>query len=100
MSSVSEFERYLNLFRLRLKQLVVARGLSILAIVALVITAVAVSLAIRNGFPAEIVITARLILFGAIGAIIYWLLVLPGRRVQADGSDEIEARTPQFEGRV
>ncbi|MGI9260590.1 MAG: hypothetical protein ACR2QR_01070 [Woeseiaceae bacterium] len=100
MSSSSEFERYLNLFRLRLKQLVVARGLSILAITALLVTAVAVSLAIRNGFPAEIVITARIVLFGAIGAIIYWLLVLPGRRIQEDGSSEIESRTPAFEGRV
>ena len=61
MSSTSDFERYLNLFRLRLKQLVMARGLAVLAGAALLITVIAVSLAIRRGFPAEIVVTARIL---------------------------------------
>jgi len=100
MSSTQEFERYLNLFRLRLKQLVMARGLAALAAAALVITLVSVSLAIRQGFPADVVITSRLILLGALAAIAWWMLVLPGRRVDEDGSDDIEARTPAFEGRV
>jgi len=100
MSSTSEFERYLNLFRLRLKQLVMARGLAVLAGAALLITLVAVSFAIRRGFPAEIVVTGRILLFAAIGAIVYWLIVLPGNRVESDGSGEIERRTPEFEGRV
>ena len=100
MSSTSEFERYLGLFRLRLKQLTIARGLSILALSALAVTVIAVSLAIRRGFPAEIVITARVILFAAIGAIVYWLIVVPGKRTESDGSLEIESRAPGFAGRV
>jgi hypothetical protein len=100
MSSTSEFERYLGLFRLRLKQLVIARGLSILALTALVVTVIAVSLAIRRGFPAEIVVTARILLFAALGAIVYWLIVLPGKRTESDASEEIESRAPGFAGRV
>ena len=100
MSSTSDFERYLNLFRLRLKQLVIARGSAALLLTALVITLISVSLAIRQGFPGDIVITSRLILFGALAAIVWWLLVLPGRRIDEDGSAEIELRTPEFEGRV
>ncbi len=100
MSSTSDFERYLNLFRLRLKQLVMARGLAVLAGAALLVTVIAVSLAIRRGFPAEIVVTARLLLFATIAAIVYRLVVLPGRNLETDGSAEIEARTPGFDGRV
>jgi hypothetical protein len=100
MSSTSEFERYLNLFRLRLKQLIVARGSAALFSAALIITLISVSLAIRQGFPGEIVITSRLILLGALVAIAWWMLILPGRRIDADGSADIEMRTPEFEGRV
>lgn len=100
MSSTREFERYLNLFRLRLKQLVMARGYAALLAAAFIITLVSVSLAIRQGFPDDIVITSRLILLGALAAIGWWLLFIPGRRVEQDGSADIEARTPEFEGRV
>lgn len=100
MSSTQEFERYLNLFRLRLKQLVMARGLAALAAAALVITLVSVSIAIRQGFPTDLVIVSRLILLGTLAAIVWWMLVLPGRHVDEDGSADIESRTPEFEGRV
>ena len=100
MSSTSDFERYLNLFRLRLKQLIIARGFAALLIAALVITLISVSLAIRQGFPGDIVITSRLILLGALAAIAWWFLVLPSRRIDENGSADIELRTPEFEGRV
>jgi hypothetical protein len=100
MSSTSDFERYLNLFRLRLKQLIMARAFAILAVIALFVSVVAVSLAIRRGFPDELVITARVLLFAALGAVVYWLLIVPGRRIESDGSEEIEQRAPGFAGRV
>ena len=100
MSPTYEFERYLNLFRLRLKQLVFARGFAVLAVTALVITLAAVSFAVRRGFPQDVVVVSRLALFGALGAIFYWRVVLPGRRIQADGSAVIEARAPGFSGRI
>ncbi len=100
MSSTQGFERYLNLFRLRLKQLIMARGFAALFAAALIITLISVSLAIRQGFPGDIVITSRLILIGTLAAIAWWMLVLPGRRIDENGSTDIETRTPEFEGRV
>ena len=100
MSSTSDFERYLNLFRLRLKQLIMARSFAALALAALLISVISVSLAIRQGFPDGIVITSRIVLFAALGAIVYWLLVVPGRKIDTDGAEEIESRTPGFEGRI
>ena len=100
MSSTTEFERYLSLFRLRLKQLVMARAMAVISVVALAITALAVFIAIRRGFPDALIITSRLVLFASIAAMVWWLLVLPGRKVEADGSAEIESRVPGFAGRV
>jgi hypothetical protein len=100
MKFTAEFDRYLNLFRLRLRQLQLARGAAALAIVALVVTSVAVTLAIRNGFPDDLVIAARLILFGGLAATVWLLVVRPGRRLLHGGAAQIEARTPSFGGRV
>ncbi|MEM9209518.1 MAG: hypothetical protein AAGA61_09740, partial [Pseudomonadota bacterium] len=61
---------------------------------------VAVSLAIRSGFPADLMIAARLILLAAIAGIAVAMIVLPKRRIREDGIDEIEARTPAFGGRI
>ena len=43
---------------------------------------------------------AAALAFASIAAMVWWLLVLPGRKVEADGSGEIESRVPGFEGRV
>lgn len=100
MSSTNEFEQYLAQFRQRLKQLVMARGGAILLVTALAITLVAVTIAIRQGFPNDIVIASRLLLLAVLAAISWWLVVLPGRQVSEDGAPDIEERTPEFEGRV
>jgi hypothetical protein len=100
MSFTEDFDRYLNLFRLRLKQLLIARGAAMVATAALLITVVAVAIAIRNGFPDDIVITARLVLVGVLAALAFWFVILPNRRLDEDGSAEIEKRTPEFGGRV
>ncbi|MGI9202911.1 MAG: hypothetical protein ACR2Q3_02805 [Woeseiaceae bacterium] len=100
MSSTNEFEQYLSQFRQRLKQLVRARGGAILLVTALVITLVAVTVAIRQGFPNDIVIASRLLLLAVLAAIAWWLVVLPGRKVSEHGAPDIEERTPAFEGRV
>ena len=100
MNFTEKFDRYLNLFRLRLKQLLLARGAAILAITALVITVVAVAIAIRSGFPDEQIIAARVILIGTLAALIYWFIVRPNRNLETDASQAIEARTAAFRGRV
>ena len=100
MRFTADFDRYLNLFRLRLKQLNIARGVAVIALAAIVITFVSVTLAIRNGFPDDIVITGRLLLLAAVAAGAWFLIVRPGRDVEANGAAQIESRTPEFAGRV
>ena len=100
MRATESIERYLNLFRLRLKQLATARGFGVMAVTAIVITVIAVWLAIRTGFPGEVVITARLLLFGSLAALVWFLIILPNRRTGDDASGEIESRTPEFDGRI
>ncbi len=100
MSSTSRFTDYLDQFRLRLKRLATARGLAMLAAAALLITVTAVYLAVRQGFPADIVVTARVLLLAVLGGIVYRFIVLPKRGIDRDPSNAIEARTPAFGGRV
>ncbi len=100
MSATATFERYLNLFRLRLKQRIMARGFAVFFVAALVITLAAVALANRLGFPDGLVIASRLVLFGTLAGIAWWLVVRPGKEVDGDGAREIETATPEFSGRV
>ena len=100
MRFTQEFDQYLNQFRLRLKQLVLARGAAIISIAALLVTLVAVATAIRNGFPDDIVITSRLILIALLGVLAYRFVILPRKRVDENGAADIEQRTEAFGGRV
>ena len=100
MRFTQEIDQYLNRFRLRLKQLVLARGAAMMSVAALAVTVIAVATAIRNGFPADIVITSRLILVAVLGALAYRFVFLPRRRVDESGAGDIEQRTAAFGGRV
>ncbi|MEM9208619.1 MAG: hypothetical protein AAGA61_05200, partial [Pseudomonadota bacterium] len=85
MKATESIDQYLGQFRTRLEKLALSRGLATLSTVALVITLVAVSLAIRSGFPADLMIAARLILLAAIAGIAVAMIVLPKRRIREDG---------------
>jgi hypothetical protein len=89
-----------NQFRLRLKQLVLARGAAIMSIAALIVTFAAVATAIRNGFPDDIVITSRLVLIALLGGLAYRFVILPRKRVDENGAAQIEQRSEAFGGRV
>jgi len=100
MTFSGQFEGYLQEFRQRLKQLVVARGAAAIAIAALGITLIAVFLAIRSGFPADLMITARLVLVASIAALAYHFGFTLRRRIDAGAAADIEQRTSAFGGRV
>ena len=100
MNFTQELDQYLNQFRLRLKQLVLARGAAVLSVTALLVTFIAVATAIRNGFPDDIVITSRLILIAVLGLLAYRFVILPRKRVDENGAADIERRTGAFGGRV
>jgi len=100
MTPTERLDRYLDAFRLRLIRLNLSRGIAAIALAAALVTVVAVSLAIRSGFPDELMLTARVLLLSVIIALAVGLVVLPNRRIRASGIDSIEARTPGFGGRV
>ncbi len=100
MEWTQQFDRYLALYRLRLKQLVLARGAAVLAAAALIVTLAAVELAVRSGFPADIFIGARILLLTALIGLAIGFVILPNRRIEQSGAADIEKRTPPFGGRV
>ena len=100
MQGTRQFERYLRLMRLRLKQLTTARASAILAAAALAVTLLAVATAVRTGFPADVFIVARVVLLVALIGLSVRFAVLPNRRIEAGGAREIEQRVPAFGGRV
>ena len=100
MRSTQELDQYLHQFRLRLKQLVLARGAAMMSVAALLVTLIAVATAIRNGFPDHIVITSRLLLIALLAALAYRFVILPRRRIDENGAAAIEQRTEAFGGRV
>lgn len=100
MRSTQELDQYLHQFRLRLKQLVLARGAAMMSVAALLVTLIAVATANRNGFPDQIVITSRLLLIALLAALAYRFVILPRRRIDENGAADIEQRTEAFGGRV
>ncbi len=100
MSSTNDFEQYLSGFRHRLRQLVRARGSALLLTAALLITLITVAIAIRRGFPDDVIIVGRQLLLGVLAAIGWWYLVLPARRAESDGVLDLEQRAPDFDGRI
>lgn len=100
MNASEHLEGYLNRFRLRLTQLNLARGIALVTITSLVITLIAVTIAIRQGFPDGFMLTARLALLASIVGLSLWLIVRPNRRIREHGIDDIEAQAPAFDGRL
>jgi len=100
MTYSKQFEEYLDSFTRRLQKLVVARGVAAMAVAALVVSLLAVTAAIRAGFPDDFMITARVVLAACIGGLAYYFFVLLRRRIDAESAHDIETKTPAFGGRV
>jgi hypothetical protein len=100
MTSIERLEHYLGQFRDRLIRLTRWRGLAAMSIAAIVITLVTVTLAIRTGFPADLMITARVLLLATLVVLFVVAIRLPGKRIETDASTDVERRAPEFAGRV
>lgn len=100
MTASERIERYLNLFRLRLKMLTASRGIAAIAVAAAVITFVSVWFAIRSGFPSDLMLGARLALLVALVGLAVWFIVLPNRRIDSGAAELVEERTEEFAGRI
>jgi len=100
MTFSKQFEVYLDDFSDRLQRLVVARGVAALGVCALLISLAAVVIAIRSGFPAHIMIAARIVLAVSLAAVAGYFFVILRSRVRGGAAALIESRTPAFSGRV
>ena len=100
MNYSSEFADYLNTFRSRIVKLTAWRGVAALAVAALAVTVVAVAVADRIGFPRDFMWAARVVLVVALAATAWIFLWSPQRRTHRDSAMAIEARAPEFRGRV
>ena len=100
MTSTERIEQYLSLFRDRLIRLTTSRGIAAMAAAAILITLVAVTLAIRSGFPGDLMITARLLLLGSLAGLFVVLVALPKKRILENTSQHVEQRAPDFDGRI
>lgn len=100
MTPIDKIERYVNLFRLRLKMLASSRGAAAMSAAALAITVVTVTIAIRSGFPADFMTFARVLLLIVLAGLFVWLVTIPSRRIEASGAADIERRAPAFGGRI
>lgn len=96
----ARLEAYLDAWRVRLRRLRYLIAAAALAGAALLITVLGVYLAMRQGFGAWVVNGARVLLLLALLILVLWLLVWPLRRLQRGASGEIEARAPDFAGRL
>lgn len=100
MSEAQQLEAYLQRFRARLKQRLVARGAAATALAALVVSVLGAWFSVRTGFADDVVAGARLsLLFSLIFvSAIAWLG--PLRKLRGSAIEDIEQRTPAFRGRV
>jgi len=71
-----------------------------MAVAALAVSLLAVTAAIRAGFPENHMITARIVLAACIGGLAYYFFVLLRRRIDTESAHDIETKTPEFGGRV
>jgi len=100
MTFSKQFEQYLEAFRQRLKRLAVARGVAAMTIAALVISMLAVSAAIRAGFPTGFMMAPRALLAMSMAGLGWYFFVVLRRRIDGSAASDIEIRTPAFAGRV
>ena len=101
MNARTELNSYLDQFRERLRKLVLARGGSVLAVAALLVTLAAVWFGTRRAFADEFMLGARLVLLAILVAIAVTLFWLPLRKLRRTRAvPEIERRAPGFDGRI
>ena len=100
MIASEQLDSYLARFTHRLKLTYIARGSAVLAAVILIISVSAAWLAVDAGFASNVVITGRLVLLVAVAAVIYLLYIQPIKSLDKQRIREIEARTPELNGRV
>lgn len=100
MNEVRQLQAYLQQFRDRLQQRLVARGAAATALVVLVVSVLGAWLSVRAGFADGVVAGARLSLLLSLGLVCVFAWLRPLRALRSSAIEDIERRTPAFAGRV
>jgi len=98
--NTSRLDQYLDSFKLRLRKLTVLQGIAATSVVLLVISVLGAWLSTESGFSGDTVAAFRIFLVLAIAAVVITTIINPLRDIDAGISSKIEARTPDFGGRI
>jgi hypothetical protein len=100
MNAVARLEQYVSELNNRFKRLHYLIAAAVLAAALLTITVLGVFFAMRQGFNAWVINSARVVLLLTVVALVLWLLVLPLKKLKRNVAGAIEQRTPEFNGRI
>jgi hypothetical protein len=100
MNATLRLDSYVDAFCRQLRRLYLVRAASVTTGVLLLVSAAGAYLAIRTGFAGEAIITARFILLCSLAGILYLLVLVPLRQIKCGAAGFIEARAPDFAGRI
>lgn len=100
MNTSTRLDQYLDAFKRRLKKLTLLRGLAATAVVILVMAVVGAWFSTASGFAGDTVAAFRIVLVLAVAAVVLLRIVKPLKDIDTDLSRQVEARTPDFGGRI
>jgi len=98
--STSRLDQYLDSFKHRLKKLTMLQGIAATAVVLLIISLLGAWFSTSSGFSGDTVAAFRILLVLAIAAVVITTIINPLRDIDADISNKVEARSPEFGGRL
>jgi len=100
MNTSNRLDQYLDAFRQRLRKLTLLQGIAASAVVLLVVSVIGAWFSTESGFAGETVAAFRILLVLALAAVMIITIVRPLQDLDANISNKIEERTPEFGGRV
>src|SRR5690606_53310 len=100
MNAVQKLDLYLAEFSGLLRRLALLKGAASLAGVLLVVGSAGAWFSRQSGLSGTTTNVFRLILLVALGAAAFFMLVKPLRQLRREASAFVEARVPDFNGRI
>ena len=100
MQTSNRLDQYLESFKSRLKKLTLFQGIAATAVVLLVVAVTGAWFSTESGFSSDTVAVFRIFLVLALAAVIITRIISPLRDIDSNLSRKVEARTPDFGGRI
>jgi uncharacterized protein (DUF1499 family) len=100
MNASQKLDHYLDSFRARLRKLTLLQGAAVVTFTLLVLSTIGAWFSADAGFAANTTNVFRIILILGIAAVAVRFLVDPLQKLKQGVSGQVEARVPEFNGRV